>query len=207
MDGFCVGEPWNARAVADGVGFTAITSQELWPEHPEKVLGFTAEFADRSPRTVQAVLRAMLESSRHVDAMENRPAVAEVLARPQYLNTPPQTILPRLLGDYDYGDGRRVQDARTMTFFAGDTNFPWKSHGLWWVTQFRRWGMVGDDVDYAATVNAVHRPDLYRTAAATMGVAAPAEDMKTETLFDGVVFDPAEPERYARGFTVNSMLA
>ena len=23
MDGFCVGEPWNARAIADGIGFTA----------------------------------------------------------------------------------------------------------------------------------------------------------------------------------------
>ena len=40
MDGFCVGEPWNARAIADGIGFTAITTQQMWKDHPEKVLRF-----------------------------------------------------------------------------------------------------------------------------------------------------------------------
>ena len=38
MDGFCVGEPWNARAIADGIGYTAITTQEMWKDHPEKVV-------------------------------------------------------------------------------------------------------------------------------------------------------------------------
>jgi nitrate/nitrite transport system substrate-binding protein len=36
MSGFCVGEPWNARAINDRIGFTAATSQDIWPEHPEK---------------------------------------------------------------------------------------------------------------------------------------------------------------------------
>lgn len=36
MVGFCVGEPWNARAINDRIGFTATTSQAIWPEHPEK---------------------------------------------------------------------------------------------------------------------------------------------------------------------------
>ena len=30
MDGYCVGEPWNARAVADKIGFTVATSQDIW---------------------------------------------------------------------------------------------------------------------------------------------------------------------------------
>src|SRR5471030_519056 len=30
MDGFCVGEPWGARAIADKIGFTTITTQALW---------------------------------------------------------------------------------------------------------------------------------------------------------------------------------
>src|SRR5687768_6621249 len=37
MDGFCVGEPWNARSVAEGIGFTAINTQDIWKDHPEKV--------------------------------------------------------------------------------------------------------------------------------------------------------------------------
>ena len=29
MDGFCVGEPWNHRAIVDGVGITAATTQDI----------------------------------------------------------------------------------------------------------------------------------------------------------------------------------
>src|SRR5678815_1980286 len=43
MDGFCVGEPWNARAIADGIGFTAITTQQMWKDHPENCLLYTEE--------------------------------------------------------------------------------------------------------------------------------------------------------------------
>ena len=45
MDGFCVGEPWNNRAILDGIGFTAVTTQQMWRDHPEKVCAFTEEFA------------------------------------------------------------------------------------------------------------------------------------------------------------------
>jgi nitrate/nitrite transport system substrate-binding protein len=92
MDAFCVGEPWNARAIADGIGFTAITTQQIWRDHPEKVLGFTEEFADKNPKTVKALLRALLEASQYLDKLENRPHVAEVVARPQYINTQKEVI-------------------------------------------------------------------------------------------------------------------
>jgi nitrate/nitrite transport system substrate-binding protein len=59
MDGFCVGEPWNKRAIADGIGFTAVTTQQMWKDHPEKVCAFTEEFAGRNPRTVKAILKAL----------------------------------------------------------------------------------------------------------------------------------------------------
>lgn len=205
MDGFCVGEPWNARAIADDIGFTAITSQQLWKDHPEKVLAFTQEFADKNPRTVKAILRAMMESSRYIDNLDNRPNVAEVVSRPQYINCEPGVILGRLLGRYDYGDGRSEQDPNYMTFFDRHTTFPFKSHGTWWLSQFRRWGMVGPEVDYKI-VDQVHRPDIYREVAQEMSVEAPAEDTKVETLFDGVTFDPADPEKYAKGFAVNNIV-
>lgn len=207
MDGFCVGEPWNARAVADGIGFTAVTTQQLWKDHPEKVLAFTQEFAEKNPRTVRAMLRALLEASQYADKLENRAAVADVIARPQYINTTPDVILGRLKGDYDYGDGRIAHDDAYMAFFARDAAFPLKSHGMWWLSQFRRWGMIDGAVDYRAVVDQVHRPDLYREAAADLGIAAPKDDFKTETLFDGVAFDPANPEAYAKAFAVHSLIA
>jgi len=207
MQGFCVGEPWNARTIADDIGFTAITSQQIWPDHPEKVLAFTAEFADKNPKTTRAVMRAVLEASQYIDQLDNRPHVAEVVAKPQYINCDPQIILGRLLGQYDYGDGRSEQDPLYMTFYDRQTNFPWRSHGLWWLSQFRRWGMVGPEVDYAGLVARVHRPDLYREVAGQMGVAVPDADVKSETLFDGVTFDPSDPDRYAKSFGVHNLVA
>lgn len=206
MDGFCVGEPWNARAIADGIGYTAMTTQQMWRDHPEKVLGFTAEFAEKNPKTVRAVMRAVLEASQYIDKLENRPKVAEVVARPQYINTQKEVILGRLQGQYDYGDGRPIEhDPYYMTFFDRQANFPWKSHGIWWLSQFRRWGMVKEGVDYAGLANRVHRPDLYREVAKEVGLEVPQTDMQKETLFDGVEFDPARPEEYARAFAVHNI--
>jgi nitrate/nitrite transport system substrate-binding protein len=205
MQGFCVGEPWNARAIADGIGFTAITSQQLWKDHPEKVLAFTEEFAEKNPKTVQAILRAMIESSQYIDKLEHRRQVADIVSRPQYINCDPAIILGRLLGQYDYGDGRTEQDPLYMTFFDRDTTFPWKSHGIWWISQFRRWGMVGPNVDYTGVVDRVHRPDIYRAVAKQVGLDAPTADLKSELFFDGVAFDPADPETYAKSFSVNSL--
>ena len=91
-----------------------------------------------------------------------------------------------------------------MRFFERETNFPWKSHGVWWLTQFRRWGMVKEAPDYKGIVDKVHRPDIYREVAKEMGVESPADDMKKETFLDGVAFDPTKPEEYAKTFTVNS---
>ena len=205
MDGYCVGEPWNARAIADGIGFTAITTQQMWKDHPEKVLAFTEEFAAKNPRTVKAAMRAVIEAGQWNDKLENRPRMAEVVSQPQYINTSKEIILGRLLGDYDYGDGRKEKDKLYMTFFDRHTTFPLKSHGVWWLSQFRRWGMVKEPPDYKGIVDRVHRADVYREVAKEMGLETPREDMKKETFWDGVVFDPADPEKYAKSFPIHSM--
>src|SRR6266446_4822210 len=202
---YWLGEPWNARSIVDGIGFTAITTQQMWKDHPEKVLGFTEEFAIKNPRTVKAVMRAVLEASQWNDKLENRPRMAEVVGQPQYVNAGKEIILGRMVGDYDYGDGRKEKDKYYMTFFDRQTNFPLKSHGVWWLSQFRRWGMVKEPPDYKGLVDRVHRPDLYREVAQEMGIETPREDMKKETLFDGVTFDPVDPEKYAKSFAVHSM--
>src|SRR5438876_1527381 len=98
IDGFCVGEPWNARAIADGIGFTAITTQQMWKDHPEKVLAFTEEFAAKNPKTVKAVMRAVLEASQWNDKLDNRPRMAEVVSQPQHINTTREASLGRMPG-------------------------------------------------------------------------------------------------------------
>src|SRR5437660_7931528 len=82
MDGFCVGEPWNLRSIADNIGYTVITTQKMWPDHPEKVCAFTEEFAQRNPKTVISALKAIHLASEYIDKMENRPKVAETISQP-----------------------------------------------------------------------------------------------------------------------------
>jgi len=205
MDGFCVGEPWNYRAIIDKVGFTVITTQQMWRDHPEKVLAFTEDFAAKNPKTVRAILKAMHLASVYIDKMENRKHVADVVSRPTYINCPPDIILTRLMGKYDYGDGRQEQDPYYMVFSQRDANYPQKTFGLWWLTQFRRWGMVKSAPDYQGIVKRVMRPDLFLDAVKQMGVATTNfPDMQTQKFFDGGVFDPKEPEKYALSFAVHS---
>jgi nitrate/nitrite transport system substrate-binding protein len=205
MDGFCVGEPWNARAIADGIGFTATNTQDIWKDHPEKVCAFTADFAAKNPKTLKAVLKALHEASVWLDKLENRPEQAEIVSRPTYINCPKEIILDRLQGHYDFGDGRKKEDPSYMIFSARNCNYPQSKYAIWWLTQFRRWGMVEGPPDYAGVAKQVMRADLYEEAMKEIGYKHGGPDRRPEKLFDGAVFDPAKPEEFARSFAVHGM--
>ena len=205
MDGFCVGEPWNARAVSDKIGFTAITTQKLWKDHPEKVCAFLAEYADKNPKTVKAVLKALHEASVWLDDLGNRPEQCDIVSKPSYVNCPKEVILGRLLGDYDLGDGRKYKDPFPMIFNQRNCNYPQPKYVAWWLSQLRRWGMVTGAPDYAGIAAKVARPDLYEAAMKEMGVVHVGRDDRPETLFDGIPFDPAQPEAYAQAFAVKNL--
>jgi nitrate/nitrite transport system substrate-binding protein len=204
MDGYCVGEPWNLRAIADNIGYTVITTQQMWPDHPEKVCAFTEEFATKNPKTVTAVLKGLHLSSEYVDKMENRPNVAEVISRPTYINCPKEIILDRLQGKYDYGDGRKEQDPNYMIFNQRNCNFPSRTWGYWWLSQFRRWGMVKGAPDYKGISEKVLRPDLYMAAMKELGVKVTATDLAPTKLAAGV-FDPKDAEKYATSFPIHNL--
>jgi len=206
MDGFCVGEPWNARLIADGIGFTSVTTQDMWPDHPEKVCAFTAEFADKNPRTVKACLKALHEASVWLDDLNNRPEQCEIVSRPTYINCEKNLILGRLLGDYDYGDGRKKKEDHYMIFSQRNCNYPQPKYCKWWLTQFRRWGMVSGAPDYEGVAKRVMRPDLYAEAMKEIGYEHGGENNDPETLFDGIKFDPkGDLEAYAKGFGVHNL--
>jgi nitrate/nitrite transport system substrate-binding protein len=207
MDGFCVGEPWGTRAIADGIGYTGILTQEMWKDHPEKVCAFTAEFADKNPKTVKAVLKALNEASIWLDDMKNRPEQCEIVSKATYINCPKELILPRLLGKTDYGDGRSKQDPDYMIFHDRNCNYPQPKYAVWWLTQLKRWGMLNGPVDYKGVAAQVMRPELYEEAMKEMGAKHGGRNDKPETLFDGKTFDPAKAEAYANSFEVNSLKA
>jgi nitrate/nitrite transport system substrate-binding protein len=205
MDGFCVGEPWGARAIADKIGFTSVTTQDIWKDHPEKVCAFTLEFAEKNPKTVKAVLKGLHDASVWLDDLNNRPEQCAIVSKPNYINCDKDIILGRLQGKMDYGDGRTLQDEYYMHFSKRNCNFPQPSYAKWWLTQFRRWGMVTGAPDYDGITSKVMRGDIYTEAMKEIGVTDRAQDDSGWEMFDGVKFDPkGDLEAYAKGFAVNN---
>ncbi|MHB2059626.1 CmpA/NrtA family ABC transporter substrate-binding protein [Pseudomonas sp. SC3(2021)] len=207
IDGFCVGEPWAASAVQQDLGFTMATSQSIWPDHPEKVLGCTREFVEQYPNTARALVMAVLEASRFIEeSPENRRSTAQLLSAPEYLDAPLSCIEPRFLGDYADGLGNRWQDPHALRFHGnGEVNLPYLSDGMWFMTQFRRWGLLREDPDYLAVARQVQQLDIYRDAATAVGVAAWGTDMRSSQLLDGKVWDGSDPAGFARSFKLHAL--
>ncbi|MEB0046217.1 MULTISPECIES: CmpA/NrtA family ABC transporter substrate-binding protein [unclassified Pseudomonas] len=207
IDGFCVGEPWSASAVQQDLGFTLATTQAIWPDHPEKVLGCTRAFVEQYPNTARALVMAILEASRFIEeSPENRRSTARLLTAPEYLDAPLDCIEPRLLGDYADGLGNRWQDPHALRFHGGgEVNLPYLSDGMWFMTQFRRWGLLREDPDYLGVARQVQQLELYRDAATAVGVSAWGQEMRSSQLIDGKIWDGSDPVGYARSFKMHAM--
>ena len=201
MDCFCVGEPWNAQLVEQKLGYTALTTGELWKDHPEKAFAMRASFVEKNPRATKALLLAVLEAQRWSDKPENRDELAQILGKRQWINIPTSDVAGRTKGTIDYGDGRVVQNSPfIMKYWADQASYPFPSHDLWFVTEDIRWGKFPADTDVKALVAKVNREDLWREAAKELGVAGsdiPAGKSRgVERFFDGKVFDPENPGTY-----------
>ncbi len=206
MDGFCVGEPWNHRAIADGIGITAITSQDIWRDHPEKVLGCQGDYAKKYPNTCRAAIAAVLEASKWIDAsLANKNKMAETIADKSYVNTSVDVINQRILGRYQNGLGKTWDDANYMKFYNdGAVNFPYLSDGMWFLTQHKRWGLIKDHPDYLKVAKEINQIELYKSAATAAKVSIPKEVMRTSKLMDGVVWDGKDPRKYADSFKIRA---
>ncbi|MFJ4397989.1 CmpA/NrtA family ABC transporter substrate-binding protein [Pseudomonas sp. NPDC089396] len=207
IDGFCVGEPWAAAAVAQGQGFTLATSQSIWPDHPEKVLACARTFVEQYPNSARALVKAVLAASRFIEqSQENRRSTAQLLGGRAYLDTPVENIEPRLLGTYQDGLGNQWQDTHPLHLFdQGRANLPYLSDGMWFMTQFRRWGLLREDPDYLGVAREVQQLALYRDAAEALGVPCQAKPMRSSLLIDGSRWDGSDPHGYARSFRLHAL--
>lgn len=205
MDGYCVGEPWNARAIYDKLGYTVATTQDIWTDHPEKVIGTTADFVAKNPNTARAIIMAILDASKYIDATANRAKVAELISTKSYVNAPKDVILGRFLGEYDNGIGKKWKDPNYMKFYNdGAVPFPYLSDGMWFMTQHKRWGMLKSDPDYLAVAKKVNQIELYKQAASQVGASIPKSEMRASKLMDGVTWDGSNPAAYAAGFKIKA---
>jgi nitrate/nitrite transport system substrate-binding protein len=180
MDGFCVGEPWNHRAIVDGVGITAATTQDIWKDHPEKTLGTTLEWVKKYPNTARALIAAVLEASKWIDAaveqeQDGRGHRRQVLR--EHLGRRDQPAHPGPLPEWPGQDLGRSELHEVLQRRRGQ--LPFLSDGMWFMTQHKRWGLLKGDPDYLAVATSVNQIKLYKEAAAMAKVSVPKSPLRT----------------------------
>lgn len=151
IDGFCVGAPWNAVAMATGAGEMLATTSTLLPGAPDKVLGVSEAWASGDRRPLEALLRALSRAGAWADQPENRGALVALLARPDAVGVAADALARALDGE--------------IVFQAGGASVPTRADALWILSQMQRWGQVGSDVDLTIA-DRVYRPDLLEQALA-----------------------------------------
>jgi nitrate/nitrite transport system substrate-binding protein len=206
MDAFCVGEPWNGRLVNKKLGYTAVTTGELWKGHPEKAFTMRADWVDKNPKAAKAILMAIQEAQVWCDKAENKQEMCEILSADKYVKAPAADIVERAKGNFDFGNGRTLANSELlMKFWREDASYPFKSHDLWFVTENIRWGKFDASIDAKALVDKVNREDLWKEAAKAIGqeAAIPKDTSRgVETFFDGVKFDAADAGAYLNSLKI-----
>jgi len=208
MDCFCVGEPWNLQLIHQKIGYTAVTTGELWNKHPEKSFGMRAAFVDKYPKAAKALLMAVMEAQQWADKAENKAELAAIMGKRQWMNCPVEDVLDRTAGKFDYGiPGKVVENSpHVMKYWRDHASYPFQSHDLWFLTEDIRWGKYEPNFDTKALIAKVNREDMWRDAAKTLGVAASEIPTSTsrgkETFFDGKVFDPENPAAYLKSLAI-----
>lgn len=216
IDGYCAGEPWNTFGVVKRGAYLATIKAAIWKSSPEKVLGVNGRWGDGHPEALAALLRALYNASLWCADAANREELAVLLSGPAYIDKSAEWLRPALTGELRTG-GRYT---RTVNDFfvpnAKAATFPWKSHALWFYTQMVRWGQVEHTAPHQRVAGNTYRPDIYRNALKTLGLAMPAASSKVEgalrietpvgssgalTLgpdgfFDGNLFDPDRIDEY-----------
>lgn len=190
LDGFCAGEPWSAVAEDQGLGEVAFRALDIWRDGPEKILGVTADWARRQPDELQALLRALLKAAAWADDAENRPALAQLLARPEYVGASIESI---------------ARSLPTTTFHRGGANAPLPVQAGWLLSQMMRWGQTPQALDVRALASQVYRLELYNQAAADLGWPQVAAPDTASGFADGRTFRLDEAQAYAASFALGRL--
>ncbi|HEU0202669.1 MAG TPA: CmpA/NrtA family ABC transporter substrate-binding protein [Burkholderiaceae bacterium] len=217
IHGYCVGEPWNQQAVFKGIGVPVITDYEIWKDNPEKVFGVTKAWAEKYPRTHIAVVKALIRAGQWLDASPaNRVEAAKILSKPNYVGADVEVISNSMTGTFEYekGDKRPLPDFNV--FFRYHATYPFYSDAIWYLTQMRRWGQIGEgkpDSWYFEVAKKVYRPDIYMEAAkeliaegkvkaADFPAGSDGFRPPQKEFIDGVTFDGKKPNEYLNKFKI-----
>lgn len=212
MDAFSTGDPWPSRIVKDKIGFMSMLTAEMWKNHPEEYLAMRADWVDKHPKATKALLKGIMEAQQWLDNFDNRKEAAQILGSRSYFNLSPEFLIEPFQGKYDMGDGRVIDDRSMAAYYwkdeKGSVSYPYKSHDLWFITESVRWGFLPESylTNAKALIDKVNREDIWKEAATEAGIAA--ADIPTSTsrgveeFFDGVRFDPENPQAYLQSLKI-----
>ncbi|MCT0198825.1 nitrate ABC transporter ATP-binding protein [Synechococcus sp. CS-1325] len=207
IDGFCVGEPWNSRAVQEGLGTVIATDRELWNGHCEKVLGVREDWAAAHPLTHQALIQALIEACRYCDEPANRADLCELLARREYVGAEAALLRPGLIGPFDRGFAEPQPIPEFIRFYGAQINPPDRSDAVWILTQLARWGISPFPLNWEEVIERVQRPDLYATAAESLGLPIESRASRGLQPFGAPLLDPGDPLGYLEALGGNGAIS
>ncbi len=202
IDGYCVGEPWNARAVHEGLGYVVATDLDLYPGHQEKVLGTSRSWAHTYPEVHSKLVQALLEACAWCDDMWNREEIISIISRKEYVNADPIFSSLGLGGSYNYGFGRTGSVPNFNVFSKNNANYADKTEALWILTQLTRWSLVPFPDNCKATIDSIYLDDVYLTACRELGFPIPTTGYRLMHLPDGRTFDPSAPLAFLEAETI-----
>ncbi len=217
--GYCVGEPWNQQAVFKGIGVPVTTNYDIWKNNPEKVFGVTKKWATANPNTHKAVVKALIRAGKWLDEGngKNRAEAAKILSKPEYVGADYKVIANSMTGTFEFekGDKRSMPDFNV--FFRYNATYPFYSDAIWFLTQMRRWGQIGEnkpDSWYHDIAKKVYLPKVWREAAEELvkeGKLAKTDIPETDgykpatgDFIDGIVYDGKKPNDYIKKFKIGN---
>ncbi len=197
IDGFFVAEPWPELAIREGVGYTHLTSQDMWQDGPDKCLAVNATFAAERRDELKRLMMALLEAQQWLDVPANRSEAIAIISEPGYANVAPDLIAARFQVAPEYRMGadqpsKTYQAGQGLAFYKdGQIPFPRHSHAIWYMAQYVRFGLINQVPDYQAVADKLVLQDLYHEVAKDMQIALPNDDMQPFALqLDQILFDP-----------------
>ena len=198
LDGYLSPDPFNQRAVYEGIGFIHILTKDIWEGHPCCAFACSQKFARELPNTYAALFKAIVDATQYSSAAENRAEIASAISPKNYLNQPEVVVKQVLTGRYVDGLEKKVHSVPDRIDFDP---FPWHSMAVWILTQMKRWGYVKDDIDYQAIAEQVYVAAETAAVMKDLGYEPPARTYQNYTIM-GKTFDYRQPGQYVNSFAI-----
>ena len=206
-------DSWNTLKLIDAnLADPAIATGEIWHNYPGEIMAMRADWVDKYPIATQALIQATIEAQMWCDDPANAQELNTILALSfsdsRNLISEPIKMFSQLFKNSPKQKMRSLKTTssnspNSIKYWSNDgisVSYPYKSHDLWFLTEYRRWNLLPADFETKETIDAVNREDLWKNAAKAIGVPDTNIPISTsrgiEKFFDGFEFDPDRPEQY-----------